>query len=263
MVGADPPFCGRSGLIPQHVESGTAGKARRQVIHNLPPGLFCQGQTRQSWTMTFPPAIPGPNDLIVPGRLFSHAELGAMHADGILKRVFGSGYLPAAAAETAEHRALAMSLEIPAGLLHKLILGRFSAAWVYGCAEQPPRVTALIDHKRRAGSLPPFHSLQVHEVTLGRFDVTSVARIRITSVLRTTVDLAFQRSPTVPGWPDPAMVLWQMTQQKSLGCPLALVRNAVAALPRVPYKHRALARLETLEQNGPLTAKTTADDGAD
>lgn len=199
-----------------------------------------------------PPApIPAPHELIVPGSLFSAVELAALYSDGVLQRVFGSGYLPAGVSETAEHRALAMSLEIPAGLLHKLILGRFSAAWVYGCAAKPPRVTALIDHKRRAGSLPPFSTLQIHEVTLGRFDVVQLARIRITSVLRTAVDLAFQRRPTAEGWPNPATVLWQISEQRSLGCPLSLVRDAVQALPRVPHKNRALTRITELMGQGP------------
>ncbi|MDN5670031.1 MAG: hypothetical protein L0G87_16725 [Renibacterium salmoninarum] len=197
------------------------------------------------------PIPPAPHELIVPGRLFADVELAALHADGVLQRVYGSGYLPAGTAETAEHRALAMSLEIPAGLVHKVILGRFSAAWVYGCAAKPPRVTALLDHKRRAGSLPPFSALQIHEVTLGRFDVVQLARIRITSVLRTAVDLAFQRTPSSADWPDPAAVLWQISERRKLGCPLALVRNAVQSLPRVPHKNRALARISELMEHGP------------
>lgn len=198
-----------------------------------------------------PTSWPAPHELLVPGSLFHEVELAALHSDGVLQRVFGSGYLPAGMAQTAEHRALAMSLEIPAGLLHKLILGRFSAAWVYGCSAKPPRVTALLDHKRRAGSLPPFSALQIHEVTLGRFDVVQLARIRITSVLRTAVDLAFQRPPTAEGWPDPATVLWQISTQASLGCPLSLVREAIKALPRAPHKHRALDRIATLAEQGP------------
>lgn len=196
------------------------------------------------------PPVAGPADLLAPGQMFSNIELRAMEIDGVLDRVFGSGYLPRGSKQHAEHRAIAMSLEIPANLVHRVILGRFSAAWVYGCGERPSRVTALIDHKRRAGALPPFSSLQVHEVTLGRFDVAQLAGIRITTVLRTAVDLAFQQAFAAPGWPDPVAILWLMTQKAELGCPLALVHQAIETLPRVPHKQRALARVKNLIQNG-------------
>lgn len=139
-----------------------------------------------------------------------------------------------------------MSLQIPANLEGKLILGRYSAAWIYGIGFAPPRVTALIDHKRRAGALPPFNSLQVHEVTLGRFDTVFKAGVRVTTPLRTAVDLAFQPRPSSEEWPDPVAVLAELCADSSLSCPLPLVRRAVESMIRVPHRFKALERLSAL-----------------
>lgn len=184
--------------------------------------------------------------LLSPGRLFSATELQAMARDKVIQRIFGSCYLPAGKTILPEHRAVAMSLYFPANLIDRLILGRFSAAWVHGCTIAPPRVTALMDHRRRAGMLPPFTQLQVHEVTLGKFDVVERAGVRVTSVLRTAVDLAFQARPTRQGWPDPAELLDQLCGTVEFACPASLVTRAIESLGRVPYKQKALKRVQSL-----------------
>ncbi|WP_045073956.1 hypothetical protein [Psychromicrobium lacuslunae] len=184
--------------------------------------------------------------LLSPGRLFSATELQAMARDRVLQRIFGACYLPSGRQVLPEHRAVAMSLYFPAQLIDRLILGRFSAAWVHGCTPPPPRVTALLDHRRRAGMLPPFTQLQVHEVTLGRFDVVDRAGVRVTSVLRTAVDLAFQPRPTRLGWPDPVEVLAQLCTSSELACPTTLVLRAIESLGRVPYKQKAISRVSKL-----------------
>ncbi|WP_394937769.1 hypothetical protein [Psychromicrobium sp. YIM B11713] len=184
--------------------------------------------------------------LLAPGRLFSWAELQGMARDGVLQRVFGACYLPAGALVQAEHRAVAMSLHFPPNMVSRLVLGRFSAAWVHGSTFMPPRVTALIDHRRRAGMLPPFSQLQVHEVRLGRFDVIERSGVRVTSALRTAVDLAFQGRPSVPGWADPVEILGQLCENPELACPASLVRRAIECMGQVPYKHKALKRVDSL-----------------
>ncbi len=169
-----------------------------------------------------------------------------MALDGVIRRVAGDCYLPMDVPTSTEHRAIALGLAFPARLQDRLIIGRLSAAWVYTGQHLPPRITALIDHRRRSGALPPFSALHIHEVTLGSHDIRRISGVRVTTPLRTAVDLAFMLPSTVGGWPDPEAVLWELCRQPGLRCPLPLVREAVAALSRAPHRLRALNRVDRL-----------------
>lgn len=181
-----------------------------------------------------------------PGRLFSAVELSQLAREGAIEHLFGNAYSLSGFECEARHRALAMSLSLPANLSHRLILGRLSAAWVYTGVYRPPRVTGLLDHRRRSGSLPAFSQVGVHEVAIGRFDVSILSNIRVTTPLRTAVDLLFIRQ--VPeGWPNPLLALKALINAEPSLNP-RLIAAAIQARPRAPYKKQALARLSALSE---------------
>lgn len=190
---------------------------------------------------------PQPSDVIAPGKRFHYCELQVLQREGVLRQLYGSAFLPCDVRERPEHRAVAMSLSLPANLRSRLLLGRLSSAWVYTGAACPPRVTALLDHRRRSGSLPPFSQLQVHEVRLGKFDEWRLGTVRLTSPLRTAVDLLFQPEGP-PDWPSAEQALREMLARPELGVTLSVLRQALATRPRAPFRRRAEDRLDQLSQ---------------
>ena len=189
-------------------------------------------------------AVPGsvPAEMVLaPGRNFSRAELRAMRLDGVLAAVFGDAYTPASVPHTHILRARALALALPPNLVGRAVVGRFSAAWIYGCAPAPARISLLVDVGHRVGALRPWSGCIVHEVSLGRFDAANIAGISVTTPLRTAVDLALH------GDAEAALpALAAITSDAKLGCPPGLVRQALEATHRVPHKAAALERIRAL-----------------
>lgn len=184
--------------------------------------------------------------VLVPGYHFSAAELQAMALDGVLVRIHGQAYGPAAQEQGPAARALAAALSLPAPFVERVVLGRLTAAWVHGCAPDPGRLALLVDCRRRTTSLPPWSGCVLHEVALGPRDVVHVAGVPVTSALRTAYDVALQ-VPQAQALP----VLAALFRDPVLECPLPLVRQAIAAASRLPHKASALAALDAVPLSGP------------
>lgn len=189
------------------------------------------------------PSIPG-DTVLSPGRSFSRAELRAMSLDGVLAPVYGDAYTPAACQHTPALRARAAALAMPAQLADRAVIGRLSAAWIYGCAAAPARISLLIDNGHRVRALRPWSGCVLHEVSLGRFDVVRLAGTPVTTALRTAVDLALHvdERQCLPA-------LRAISRDAALNCPLGLIRQALEGSPRVPRKGAALERIRTLLQD--------------
>ena len=115
--------------------------------------------------------------------------------------------------------------------------GRLTAAWVYGCAQEPDRLALLVDASRRISSLRSTRGCTFHEVRLGAFDVVSLGGLMVSSPLRTALDIALHVDS------DRALpVLAALLERTELGVRLRLLRLAVEASPRVPHKKAALER---------------------
>jgi len=188
-----------------------------------------------------PACSPGadPPALLQPGRLHTHNELRAMRLDGLVQHVYGPAYLPAGRAASADHRALAARAALPAQLRGKVVIGRLSAAWIYGCAPPPEKVAGLLDHRFRTTSQGRCRSAAIHEVTLGPLDATTIAGVPVTTVLRTALDVALYV-------PEEAAVpaLLSLAADTGLACPLDYIRQALLARSRLPGKRQALERIE-------------------
>ena len=179
--------------------------------------------------------------LYSPGSLVSWAELQAMASDGVLTRLSQHGYLPPGAASTPQLRARAAACTIPASIRQRVVAGRMTAAWIYGCTGEPDRTALLVDANRRVSSLRGARGCTFHEVRLGPFDVVSMGGLMVSSPLRTAVDIALHVEA------DRALpALSAFLAAPALGVRLRLLIRAVEAVPRVPYRKSALAKLATL-----------------
>lgn len=164
-----------------------------------------------------------------------------MALDGLLAHVFGSTYVRPGTPAGPALRAGAMADEVAAGLLKKAVIGRQSAAWIYGCAPAPARISLLIDRNRRTTSIGPFSGSLIHEVQLPASDTMILAGTAVTTPIRTARDLALY-SPEVQAAP------WvkALTVNPVLACTLDEVKTALEVLVRVPRKRAALSLVDEL-----------------
>ena len=193
-----------------------------------------------------PPAPVALRELYSPGPLFSWPELQAMASDGVLTQLYQRGYLPPGTRSTPQLRARALATMIPPAIRQRVVAGRLTAAWVYGCAQEPDRLALLVDANRRISSLRSTRGCTFHEVRLGALDVVSLGGLMVSSPLRTALDIALHVES------DRALpVLAALLARSELGVRLRLLRLAVEATPRVPHKKAALERLAVLENAQP------------
>jgi hypothetical protein len=179
--------------------------------------------------------------LYSPGTLFSWPELQAMASDGVLNQLSQRGYLPPGAVPSPQLRARAAVGTIPAHLRQRVVAGRMTAAWIYGCAGEPDRMALLVDANRRISSLRAVRGCSFHEVRLGPFDVVSLGGLMVSSPLRTAVDIALHVEPERA---LPALAAFLAAPE--LDVRLRLLLRAVGATPRMPHKKAALAKLAAL-----------------
>ena len=185
---------------------------------------------------------PPPGELYSPGALFSWPELQAMASDGVLTQLYQRGYLPPGARPTPQLRARAAAVLIRPGIRQRVVAGRMTAAWIYGCAPEPDRLALLVDASRRISGLRSTRGCTFHEVRLEPFDVVSLGGLMVSSPLRTAVDIALHvdAERAVPA-------LGALLGRPELGLGLRLIAVAVDATPRLPHKRAALEKLASVQ----------------
>lgn len=198
----------------------------------IPPGSAARRNLASA------PDPPPQAELYSPGALFSWPELQAMASDGVLTQLSQRGYLPPGTRPTPQLRARAAGVLIRPAIRQRVVAGRMTAAWIYGCAPEPDRLALLVDANRRISSLRSARGCSFHEVRLGPFDVVSLGGLMVTSPLRTAVDIALHVGPerAVPA-------LRALVGRPELGLGLRVLVLAVDATPRVPHKRQALETL--------------------
>lgn len=199
------------------------------------------------------PTVSAPNllepvvsELYSPSRLFTWHELQCMAFDGVLLPLYGKSYAAPGVDVTQRLRARAAALTVPERIRTKVVAGRLTAAWIYGCATTPPHLSLLVDSKHRISSLRGTKGCSLHEVRLGQLDVVSLGGLLVSSPLRTAADIALHVET------DQALpALKMLLDREELGVKLRLLILAVESSPRVPHKKRALATLAHLASSSP------------
>ncbi len=168
-----------------------------------------------------------------------------MAADGVLTRLYRHGYLQPGTRATPQLRARAAALALPATVRRRVVAGRMTAAWIFGCAPEPDRLACLVDASHRISSLRSTRGCTFHEVRLGPLDVVTVAGLMVSSPPRTALDIALHVRP------DRALpALGALLARPELNVRLRLLRLAVASAPHRPYRAAALELLDVLERTG-------------
>jgi hypothetical protein len=188
-----------------------------------------------------PPAPPRFPDLYAPGVPFAGPELQSLAADGLLARFHQHGYTLPGIPASPQLRARAAAGAVPPAIRQRVVAGRLTAAWIYGCAGEPDRLALLVDAKRRVSSLRNTRGCTLHEVKLGPFDVISLGGLMVSSPLRTALDIALhvEAERAVPA-------LAGLLARPQHDVRLRLLVRAIEATPRVPHKRAALEKLALL-----------------
>ncbi|MFC9353030.1 hypothetical protein [Arthrobacter sp. NPDC057013] len=191
-------------------------------------------------------------ELYSPGLPFTWPELQSMAADGVLTQLYQHGYTVPGTAASPQLRARAAAHGVPAPVRRRVVAGRMTAAWIYGCAREPDRLALLVDAKRRISSLRSTRGCTLHEVRLGPFDVVSLGGLMVSSPLRTALDIALhvEAERAVPA-------LRLLLKKPELDVRLRLLVLAVEAMPRLPHKNAALEKLSLLAS--PAVARGPVD----
>jgi len=209
-------------------------------------------------------AAPRFPELYAPGMPFALPELQSLASDGLLARFHQHGYTLPEVLASPQLRARAAASAVPASVRQRVVAGRMTAAWIYGCAAEPDRLALLVDAKRRVSSLRNTRGCTLHEVKLGPFDVVSLGGLMVSSPLRTALDVALHvdAERAVP-------TLEQLLARPQKDVRLRLLVLAIEASPRVPHKRAALDKLARLAPalvpSGAVDVKDTVDpaDGAE
>lgn len=114
----------------------------------------------------------------------SPVELQAARLDGEVYDLAGA-YCLVGELEEPRHRARA----VLGSRSPRLIAELGTAAWIWGAAEQPDRLEFAVTPDARA-RVSPVHQIAVREIVYDADDLTSLDGCRVTTPLRTILDLA-------------------------------------------------------------------------
>jgi hypothetical protein len=178
-------------------------------------------------------------------RLLDHvdlppAELRAARIDGQVFAV-DEAFAVLGEPDSVELRVAALAPLVP----DRMIVERSSALWVYGArAEAPFRHQLCMDMANRT---TPHHSLrfEYRECRLERGDVLQLGALKITSHLRTAIDLLRTCEPF--GAADALDVLAVLQLG---GSGVSECARCIRTRPRYPGVRRALARLASIDRSG-------------
>ena len=167
----------------------------------------------------------------------SPAELQAARLDGEVYDL-GGAYCLIGELETPAHRARA----VLGGRSPRLIAELGTAAWIWGAAAEPLRPEFAVTPDARA-RLSPADQIAVREIVYAPGDVASIGGQRVTTPLRTVLDLARFAEPFDA---EPVIRLAAIASLTAEACLAAL-----AGRTGIPAKHRAERHLRAaLEMSG-------------
>ncbi len=203
-------------------------------------------------------ALPRYPELYAPGKPFAWPELQSLAGDGVLSQFHQHGYTLPEVTASPQLRARAAANAVPLAIRQRVVAGRMTAAWIYGCAAEPDRLALLVDAKRRVSSLRNTKGCTLHEVKLGPFDVVSLGGLMVSSPLRTALDIALHVDA-----PRAVPALEALLSRPEKDVRLRLLVLAIESSPRMPHKRSALEKLASLAPSlvtgGPVDVENSVD----
>ncbi|TFH69569.1 hypothetical protein [Cellulomonas sp. HD19AZ1] len=161
---------------------------------------------------------PGPR----PGRSVVHRadvsslEWAGLLRDGLITPVWGGAARVAACTEDPAVRVAALAALVP----ERGVIGRATAVWVHVGGPSPARADVLV--RTRARRPDPHPDRRTHEAELSDADVLTIDGVRVTTVLRTALDVA--------RWLPPAQSLPLLRALRDVGLDTGRAARAAASL---------------------------------
>lgn len=186
--------------------------------------------------------LGSPPWLVIAGLHLTQAEALLLTARGLLVPHVNSVY--GSAPPCPESRATAAALHLRPMSRQRAVLHRLTAAWIYGCAP-PPALLECTAFGPSGLTLDPVESTFVHHryTTYTKYEALRIGPLRVTTPLRTCVDLAaFAQDKRG----DAALAT--MLRAPGLGCAPETVCAALDAVPRLAFRKRALRRIHALSE---------------
>lgn len=146
--------------------------------------------------------------------------------------VLGDGIIAADEPDGPTQRAASVAVD---ARRYGFVLGGWTAAWVHGATD---RLRRPLDLQTDSDGGPRTKLLPVRQVALGARDVCELAGVRVTSPLRTALDLARLEIRLTD---ESRSAIASLVRSSGLTWPQAVA--ALAAAPTAPGKRRALARV--------------------
>lgn len=172
----------------------------------------------------------------------SPAELQAARLDGEVYDLAGAFCL-IGELESPVHRARAvLQTRSP-----RLIAELGTAAWIWGAAPERRHLEFSVTPEARA-RLSPAHHIAVREIVYEEGDLALLAGHRVTTPLRTMLDLARFAEPFDPGVVARLAAIAGLTLDDAL--------HALASRPGIPAKHRARRNLALAGRFGAQAVET-------
>jgi len=176
------------------------------------------------------------------------AELCAARLDGELVGI-DEGFASIDAGDSALNRAAAAGRYWP----HRLIAEQATAAWIWGARPDPPARHQLCASKNARARPPVPARSTVREVVIDTDEFALVGTVRVTTPLRTVVDLARFAEP----YDDRALeTLGRLADR--YGVTLAQCRSALDRRRNLPAKKLAWSRLLVALTSGAAQARPRA-----
>ena len=166
------------------------------------------------------------------------AELCAARLDGELFAV-DDGWAPLDEPDLPAFRAAVTALRAS----RSLVIERMSAAWVHGAIAAPPALAQFCVPLSARIAVIGDHRALVREVRIDDAEIMRFGDVPCTTPVRTAFDLL--RDPVLD---EPAILDAVVSLATSHPELAAAVRDRFAAVPRMPHKSTALARLDQAEQ---------------
>lgn len=184
----------------------------------------------------------------MPGALLSHQELIGARLDGLVFEL-GCGFIPADLPESDAARVVAVRGLVPPGYG---ICGP-TAAWVLGYGDAVPQRQHFQRISPQRTRVPGGADVMLHDVRLPDADTELIAGVRVTTPVRTMVDLALHRDTHADYAP------WLRAMAMADAALVAAAHAAITARVRMPGKRAALAVLDSLasERHDEVTRYTS------
>lgn len=179
--------------------------------------------------------------LVLVNEPFTLNELHALKLRGLLREVLPGAYLPTMVPDAGATRAKVAAGVAGSYLNERSALCKQTAAWIYGCAPIPKEIEIVVPRYHRPCPPTARMILRMSEGPTEEEHITELGGIRVTSPLRTALDIAFGAHHA-----HTAQILRAIDASVRLDCNFARMEHYIELASRRPGRIRALALLRQL-----------------